>query len=251
MQGSAITASTPGNGSIAFKADTMLGRILWTEGAFEQGELEATVRLAQPGTWAFDVGANVGLFTVVMSRAVGPTGRVVAIEPVANTVRQLRQNLERNKCINVDIVQGAAAAASGNVPLYLTDDPALHAAGGEPIAGHPTLRETTASAYTLDELWTAAGRPAVSLVKVDVEGAEHEVLRGAATMIESCRPALIVEVNGPRHAARAAALIHDYQVVPMRGFETWNHLLMPRRATTGSPANATDRSLGDVFQHEP
>lgn len=227
VRGSVITAATPGGSSVALSADTMLGRILWTEGGFEQGELEATFRLAKPGTSAFDVGANVGLFTVVMSRAVGPSGRVLAIEPVADTARHLRQNLERNKCMNVDVIQGAAAAAPGDIPLYLTDDPALHSAGGEPLAGHPMIQTINATAYTLDELWISSGRPAVSLVKIDVEGAEQAVLLGALQMIEHCRPALIIEVNDPGHVARVAELLDGYRSERANGFERWNHLMMP------------------------
>ena len=226
--GSVIVAATPGSCSVEFNSDTLMGRALWTMGAFEPSELRATFRLSKPGTYAFDVGANVGLFTVVMSRAVGLSGRVVAVEPVADTAQQLRQNLERNQCTNVDVIEGAAAAASGDISLSLTDDPALHSAGGQLIAGHPVIQVINAKAYTLDELWIAAGRPGVSLVKVDVEGAEQQVLLGAAQMLGSCRPSLIVEVNDPNEVTRVAALLPGYQMEHARGFELWNHLLMPK-----------------------
>jgi len=225
--GSAIYVQTPGNGSVEFGASTLIGRNVWTMGTFEQSELIAAFRLAAPGTYAFDVGANVGLFTVVMSRAVGPTGRVVAVEPVADTVGELRKNLERNHCINVDVVEGAAAASTGEVQLILTDDPALHSAGGEVIAGHPAIQTTTVKAYSLDELWSAAGQPRVSLIKIDVEGGEQEVLLGAAQMIRRCQPALIIEVNDPNHVRRVAESLHGYRAEPGRGFEPRNHLMVP------------------------
>lgn len=210
-----------------FGADTLIGQVVWATGTFEPSELLEAFRLALPGTYAIDVGANVGLFTVVMSRAVGPMGRVVAVEPVADTVCSLRRNLDRNHCVNVDVVQAAAGASTGDVPLILTDDPALHSAGGELIRGHPTIRTTTVKAYTLDELWIAAGQPPVSLVKIDVEGGEQGVLLGAAKMIGRCQPALIIEVNDPSHVRRVAELLHGYQPAPVRGFEPWNHLMVP------------------------
>jgi FkbM family methyltransferase len=225
--GSAIYAKTPGNGSVEFGANTLIGRSVWTMGAFEQGELMAAFRFAAPGTYAFDVGANVGLFTVVMSRAVGPRGRVIAVEPVSDTVGKLQKNLERNHCINVAVVEGAAAALNGQVPLILTDDPALHTAGGELIAGHPTMQTTTVNAYALDELWNAAGQPRVSLIKIDVEGGELAVLLGAAQMISQCQPALIIEVNDPHHVPRVAESLHGYRAEPGRGFEPRNHLMVP------------------------
>jgi FkbM family methyltransferase len=212
---------------VEFGADTLIGRVVWTTGTFEKSELLEAFRLAVPGTYAIDVGANVGLFTVVMSRAVGPTGRVVAVEPVPDTVYSLRRNLDRNHCVNVDVVQAAAGSSTGEIPLILTDDPALHSAGGELIHGHPTIRTTTVKAYTLDELWIAAGQPLVSLVKIDVEGGEHGVLLGAEKLIGRCQPALIIEVNNPSHVRRVAELLHGYQSAPVRGFEPWNHLMVP------------------------
>jgi FkbM family methyltransferase len=225
--GSAIYAQTPGNGSVEFEASTVIGRAFWTMGTFEQSELFAAFRLAVSGTYAFDVGANVGLFTVVMSRAVGPKGRVVAVEPVADTIGALRRNLVRNHCGNVDVVEGAAAASTGEVPLLLTDDPALHSAGGKVIRGHPTIHTTTVKAYTLDEMWIAAGEPLVSLVKIDVEGGEEGVLLGAAEMIRRCQPTLIIEVNDPEDMQRVTESLHRYRSEPARGFEPRNYLFVP------------------------
>jgi FkbM family methyltransferase len=225
--GSAICAQVPGGASVEFGADTLIGCFFWTMGTFERSELLAALRLAVPGTYAFDVGANVGLFTVVMSRAVGPTGRVVAVEPVADTVGELRENLKRNECTNVDVVEGAAAAVTGEIPLILTDDPALHSAGGDLMRGHPIIQTATVNAYTLDEIWIAAGQPEVSLVKIDVEGGEQGVLLGATQMISRCQPAVIIEVNDPNSVGRVVELLHGYVDTPARGFEPWNHLMMP------------------------
>lgn len=205
----------------------MIGRVFWTIGTFEQSELTAAFRLAALDTYAFDIGANVGLFTVALSRAVGPMGRVVAVEPVVDTIGQLRANLERNGCLNVDVVEGAAAASAGEVPLILTDDQALHSAGGDLLRGHTAIRTTTVNAYTLDELWIAAGQPVVSLVKIDVEGGEQGVLLGAAKMISKCQPALIVEVNDPSQVLRVAEILHGYRNTNTSGFEPWNHLMVP------------------------
>lgn len=225
--GSVVWAKAPGGVSLSLDADTMIARAIWTFGAFEPGELDAAFRLASPGTYAFDVGANIGLFASVMSRAVGPMGRVIAVEPAAGTVLQLRGNLERNQCNNVEVVEGAAAAAAGDTTLTLTDDPALHSAGGTLLKGHRAAGAASVRAYTLDDLWVAAGQPSVSLVKIDVEGGEQAVLLGATQMISRCQPTLIIEVNDPTHLQRVAETLHGYRTVPGRGFEPWNHLMVP------------------------
>jgi len=221
--GSSITAATPGDCSVEFAADTLIGRNLWTTGAFEPCELDAAFGMSSPGTYTFDVGANVGLFTVVMSRGVGPDGRV---EPVANTLGCLRSNLERNQCTNVEVVEGAAADSPGEIGLLMTDDPAFHSAGGKLMPGHPLVRTVRVKAYTLDAVWIAAGRPPVSLVKIDVEGGEQAVLLGAAQMIQHCRPAVIIEVADPQELSQIAALLHGYRQEPAAGFEPYNYLMV-------------------------
>jgi FkbM family methyltransferase len=226
--GTPISARTPGGSRVAFGADTMIGRALWTYGTFEHEELVVAGRLATPGTCAIDVGANIGLFTVDISRSVGPDGNVIAVEPVPSTVQQLRSNLEANGCDNVEVVVGAAGSETGEIELLLTDDPALHSAGGKPIAGHTILEVTTVSAFTLDELWVAAGSPRVSFMKIDVEGGEKGVLLGATRMISDSRPAIIIEVVGAEQLAEVLGLLSGYRPVEAPGFEPWNHLLLPR-----------------------
>jgi FkbM family methyltransferase len=226
---------------VGFDAGTLIARALWTTGVFERSELITASQLSAPGTCAFDVGANVGLFTVVMSQAVGAAGQVIAFEPVAETVMALRRNLERNQCANVQIVEAAAAAAAGFVRLILTDDPALHSAGGQPIGGHPTIATTSVKACTLDDTWIAAGRPLVSLVKIDVEGGEEDVLLGAPQMIGRCRPALIIEVNDPAQVSKVTRSLSGYRDQPVHGFEPWNHLLLPEQVSASDDKNDATR----------
>lgn len=227
VPGTPIAARTPSGSRVALASDTMIGRAIWTYGSFEHEELVAVGRLARPGTWAIDVGANIGLFTVEMSRSVGPDGHVIAIEPVESTVRLLRSNLEANACANVQLIVGAAGAESGEIELMLTDDPALHSAGGSLIAGHAVLGVTRVPSHTLDDLWVAAGAPDVSFLKIDVEGGEMGVLRGAGRLLADGRPALIIEVVGPERLAEVMALLPGYRRVTVPGFEPWNHLLSP------------------------
>ena len=222
-----VGARTPAGCLVEFRADTVIGRALWTCGTFERQELVTALRLARLDTCAFDVGANVGLFTVDMSRAVGPGGVVIAVEPVASTAELLRSNLDRNGCTNVRIVVGAAGPEPGHVRLLLTDDPAHHSAGGLPNPGHPILGSTTVPSHTVDQLWFAEGTPKVSLVKIDVEGGEKGVLLGAARMITTCRPPIIVEVRERNQLAEVVALLPGYTRTAVSGFEPWNHLLVP------------------------
>jgi FkbM family methyltransferase len=77
---------------------------------------------------------------------------------------------------------------------------------------------------TLDNIWVEAGRPTVSVLKVDVEGAELEVLMGAQQMMESCHPTLLCEANSIEHLHRLSDYlrVRGYDVYQPHGFERWN-----------------------------
>jgi FkbM family methyltransferase len=153
----------------------------------EAGPVSRLRPWAAPGTTVVDVGANIGFFTVRFSRWVGPAGRVVAIEPEARNVASLRRRVERAGLVGVvECVHAAAAERAGTVSLELNPvHPGDHhlGEGGVPVA-----------AVTLDELMAGDRRP-VSLIKIDVQGAELRVLQGAARVIAEDRPAIFMEVD--------------------------------------------------------
>ena len=155
----------------------------------EAGPVDGLRGLVATGSTVFDVGANIGFFSLCFARWVGPEGRVIAIEPEARNIASLRRRVSRAGVSDVvTCVQAAAADRSGQVRLALNPGhPGDHhlAKNGEPVA-----------AVTLDEL--AAGDPRrVTLVKIDVQGAESMVLAGAHRLIAQHRPAIFAEVHEP------------------------------------------------------
>jgi FkbM family methyltransferase len=155
---------------------------------FEAKAAEALRTWARPGTTVIDVGANMGFFTVRFARWVGPAGRVIAVEPETENLRLLRHRLDGSGLTaNVDLIEGVAAEESGILRLAVNPfHPADHRIGNE---GLPVR------AWTIDELVAARGWPAISLVKIDVQGAEVRVLRGARATIARFHPRLFVEVD--------------------------------------------------------
>jgi FkbM family methyltransferase len=138
------------------------------------------------GSTVIDVGANIGFFTLKFARWVGPDGRVVAIEPETRNMATLRRRVQRARVQRVvACVQAAAADRSGQLRLAVNPaHPGDHriAEEGEPVR-----------AVTIDEL-TADDARRVTLVKIDVQGAEMMVLAGARRVIETHRPAIFVEI---------------------------------------------------------
>lgn len=141
------------------------------------------------GSTVIDVGANIGFFSLYFARWVGPEGRVIAIEPETRNIASLRRRVARAEMSDVvTCIHAAAADRSGQVRLALTPGhPGDHhlADNGEPVA-----------AVVLDELAATDPRP-VTLIKIDVQGAESMVLAGAHRLIRRHRPAIFIEVHEP------------------------------------------------------
>lgn len=159
------------------------------KGLLEAGPITGLSTCVPRGSTVIDVGANIGFFTVRFARWVGPDGRVIAVEPELRNVQSLRRRVEGSGMSDrVDCIHAAAADRPGTLRLAITP--------GHPGDHHLADVGVPVRAVSLDELTRGSVRP-VSLVKIDVQGAETLVLEGARRLIEEQRPAMFVEVDGP------------------------------------------------------
>lgn len=160
--------------------DDFVGRAILFSGDFDPKISWVCSRVLRPGDVALDVGANLGAVTAVMSKCVGPKGQVHSFEPNPVMHRRLQASLERNHWSNVIIHPVALGAIKGRATLRI---PAGNA-GSASLA----LSETAAVDSVEVDLMTLSGVPHLSsvdrirLVKLDVEGWEPEVLRGAVDL---------------------------------------------------------------------
>lgn len=154
-------------------------------------ELDRLGEWLSPGDWAVDVGANVGLYTARMSAAVGPSGRVVALEPVPSTFALLAANTRVMPHENVTLHNAAATDAAGVVGMRV---PRSAAGLEDHYQSHlcDDGADVRVVGVRLDDL--PLPHP-VALVKVDAEGHELAVLRGMRRLLERDRPALVVEAS--------------------------------------------------------
>jgi FkbM family methyltransferase len=217
-----------GGGTVVVGWDEIVGRHILREGSFEPAELAAALACVRPGDTAIDVGANIGLLTVPLALAVASAGLVVAIEPLPTNVRRLRANLARNGLDAVRIVEAAVGEADGRATLHTAGDPAFGSL--REIVKHRTSGDLDVELRSLDSLWAELGRPAVALVKIDVEGAELEVLDGAGELLATARPVLLVEADpgAAADAVRAKLDVAGYAEVTPTGFSRENHLFRAR-----------------------
>lgn len=170
-----------------------------SSGAYLSGRNELPVQetLAEHlkrGDVFYDIGANVGFFSIIASRLVGADGAVYAFEPLPINVACLRRNVRANNLSNITVIPKAVAATSGPVEIHLTAHP-----GGATLvsAGYPTdaYATTRVESAFIDELLDYNQIAPPDVVKIDVEGAEVDVLRGMARALEKYHPVVIYEID--------------------------------------------------------
>lgn len=142
-------------------------------------------RLLRPGDTFVDVGAHVGWFSLQAAKAVGPTGRVVAVDPQPYNCERILANAAANEFANITVVVGAIGDVEGTVLLpnqCVTDKARLTLAG-------PGVNDTSLSflttTYTLPGLDEALGLGRIRVLKVDVEGFELPVFRAARPILRN------------------------------------------------------------------
>jgi FkbM family methyltransferase len=166
-------------------------------GAFEPVTARALARLLPRGGVAIDVGANIGAHTLPMARLVGDSGRVIALEPTTWAVERLRVNLERNPALSRVVTVHAAALMAPGEPLsseYYSSWPVTDAERPHPVHRGVPHRSTGSIVLTLDELVARETITRLDVVKIDVDGDELRVLRGAAATLTTLRPSLVLEL---------------------------------------------------------
>ena len=182
----AVTVDAGGNRFFIRTADNYVGRHLFIYGVWERFETALIGHLLQPGATMIDVGANIGYYAVLASRRVGATGTVFAFEPGAENFALLENNLRLNDCSNVVAERLALADENGRGKLFLSvsnpGDHRLHPAasfGDAGYDGEPVRAAESVRLMRLDDYLAQRGAARVDVMKVDVQGAEMAVLRGA------------------------------------------------------------------------
>jgi FkbM family methyltransferase len=159
----------------------------------------------------YDVGANVGFTAVLAARLVTAEGAVVCFEPLPDNVRQIKYNASLNRFAHVRVQQVALGKEDGEAEFVLSSSPTwgrLATSGFTP----EKVGTTRVPVRRLDTLVAEEGLPAPDFIKVDVEGAEADVLAGAAHLLDSARPVLLIETHGTNRAVVDALAGHDYQI---------------------------------------
>lgn len=157
-------------------------------GTYEARNQRELIRLVKPGDCVYDIGANVGFYTLLASKAVGSTGRVLAFEPFPSNVDILSRHLRLNRLTNATLVD-AAVSDCERTSRFQTGESCEQGRLNE--TGELEVRTVTLDAGRARGDW-----PAPNLMKIDVEGAESQVLAGAKTILSTDRPTILLACHG-------------------------------------------------------
>ncbi|WP_372408711.1 FkbM family methyltransferase [Streptomyces luteireticuli] len=193
--------------------EDLITRTIYTSGVWEPHVSAFIASRLRPGDGFIDIGANLGYYSVLASHLVGPAGRVVAVEPAPGLHAELLANLSLNHCENVRPVRAAVTAEPGEVTLYTPHSGNLGATTMLKPARHEA--EVTVPGLPLAQAVTADELERARLIKIDVEGAESDVLQGLAPLLGRLHPSceIVVEISPERLATAgtsAAELLEPF-----------------------------------------
>lgn len=221
---------------------------LYLFGSYELPTVRFIRNVLKTGDTAFDVGAQIGYLTLAMSTASGGQIRVVSFEPESHNAERLRSNIALNPGVDVTIVEKAASNVEGVLRLYLSHDHNSGTHSTIPNGVNVSNEYIEIPSTTLDAYIAEHSISELKLVKIDVEGGELEVIRGAEKMLRNLRPIIIMELSDSLQAARGFTtvefknlmLTHQYQSYTIRD----NGMLTP------SPMDAQHAMDNVVFIHD-
>lgn len=213
--------------SVELRYQETLGLAVTIYGGFEQAEQRKLYELTTKESVVYDVGANVGLYTILLADR---ANTICAFEPFEENLRRLRSGLDELKIRNVEVVESAVGSENGHIEIRVADDPAY--VSTKEVAGEKQEKfRVNVPLIMLDEYWRRQGRPKVDVIKLDVEGAELEALSGAAEILASSSPTLLVECNNSESYDAIAAFLKTYGYTSLQpdGFEAWNYLFQVQK----------------------
>jgi FkbM family methyltransferase len=195
----------------------VIGKDIYVNGMFEKAESEFVTKFLRPGMVFFDVGANLGQYTLLAAYCVGTTGQVHSFEPSSRMFAELKYNVELNSLSGICTLNNVAISNNEGTARLSEYEPGAEVyaslgtqhRGNTPIIGYESVKTITLDAYVIEQ-----GINHVDLIKMDIEGAELLALKGAATLLSrDDGPVVVLELADINTAG------FGYKSV-----ETWDYL---------------------------
>jgi len=161
-------------------------------GNWEPAATQAILSHAKRGMCAFDIGAHLGYYSLLLAKCVGPVGRVVSFEPSPVNLRTLQRNILINNLDNVELINLAVFSKSGMIEMSVS--PTDTASGDWSISRRANGDSIQVETISIDQ-FCEANQVLPDFLKIDVEGAEHDVLMGGRETIGRSKPIMLIELH--------------------------------------------------------
>lgn len=203
---------------LAWNNDVLSKHICLREG-FEEGEQNFLLHFLQSGMQVFDLGAHHGLYTLLASKRVGPKGQVIAFEPSSRERRRLQWHIKLNRYANVQVEPLALGGSEGVAELFICLGPETGCNSlRPPVVSEPT-KPIQVFVTTLDNYLQKSQIDLVDFIKLDVEGAELEVLKGATKLLShKPQPIIMCELADVRTEPWGYRSVEIYEFLAARGY---------------------------------
>lgn len=213
-------------------------------------------RLVRPGECAIDLGANKGFNAMILARALGPQGRVLAVEPDPSVAAVLAEHRARNGYPGIQIEQVAVGERNGDVQIALSKQVGWSSRFPNPMQERYISETITVPLRTVDSLVADCTPPfgPISFAKIDIEGSEGAALAGMRDTLETHGPTLWMEINATSLAAGGSspAALDDillplgYRVFPMR-WTSLEYFVLPRRIVYSEAKSIAAHPGGELW----
>lgn len=217
--------------------DTVIGRSIEVYGEYFESEVRVFRNFATTGDVVLDIGANIGTHTLALARLVGAQGLVFAFEPQRIVFQTLCANMAINSLDNVHCINAVVGARADKLNLADPDPRVPNNFGGVPVAmlsGAP--QAAPVDCVVLDDYLNL---DRLKLIKIDVEGMEADVLRGARQTLARFRPIIYVENDSADRSPELLSLLREY------GYDCYWHL--PPFASSSNFLESTEQLFPVAF----
>jgi FkbM family methyltransferase len=210
-------------------------------GTWEPEVVQAITAVVKPGMCIADIGAHIGYFTLLFAKCVGPSGQVVSFEPFPANFALLQKNIQINRLPNVQAFP--VAVFSHSHELAISSPEGLPNPEDATTCPEDPSSQVRVPATTLDAFCLSSGLR-LDFLKIDVEGAEYEVLTGAKETIARYHPKILIELHhfdGDLSANRVPGLLvdWDYEIVWLDRWNMTSHILATSKSYAGGDSPAT------------
>ena len=225
-----VQVSTLDNINYILYKNDVLSKYIYA-GRFEWEDQEWIKSFLKPGMVFYDIGANIGFYTFIAAKAVGPTGKVYSLEPAIKTFNQLKENIKVNPSL-ADRISAFQVAASNK-----SEEQEIYVSTGDLAAWNSLVKPEGSSGFEpekiqtkkLTELVNENNWAAPNLIKIDVEGWESFVIDGAKEIIETYKPVILIEFT-KEHLMRTGT---TYSIIKNKlidlGYDFYEYI--PRKKT--------------------